>query len=55
MVKRKRSKVDMPMSGAGLIRYMDEEGRGMKIKPEHVVYVAGGIVAANILVKLGFI
>jgi preprotein translocase subunit Sec61beta len=55
MVKRKRSKIDMPMSTAGLIRYMDEEGRGMKIKPEHVVYVAGGIVAANIFMKLGFI
>ena len=55
MAKRKRSKVNMPMSGAGLIRYMDEEGRGMKLKPEHVIYVAGGIVAADILMKLGFL
>lgn len=27
----------MPMSGAGLVRYFDDESVGPKISPEHVV------------------
>ena len=55
MVKRKRSKVTMPASGAGLIRYMDEEGRGIKFKPEHVVYGAIAVIILEILLKMGLI
>ncbi len=55
MAKRKRQKVNMPMSGAGLVRYMDEEGRGIKFKPEQIVYAAGALIALEALVKMGFI
>ncbi len=55
MVKRKESKISMPMSGAGLIRYMDAEGRGLKLKPEHVLYAAVGVVLVEFLVKMGVI
>ena len=55
MAKRKKQKMSMPMSGAGLVRYMDEDGTGLKLKPEHVIYAAGGVVGLNILVKLGFL
>ncbi|HDL15256.1 MAG TPA: preprotein translocase subunit Sec61beta [Euryarchaeota archaeon] len=55
MAKRKRQKVNMPMSGAGLIRYMDEEGKGLKFKPEQIIYAAAALVVVEILVKLGFI
>lgn len=55
MVKRSRDKVSMPASGAGLVRYMDEEGRGIKLKPEHVFYASVGILVVEILFKLGYI
>ncbi len=48
MVKRRKDKVKLPSSGAGLVRYMDEEGRGIKLKPEHVMMAA----AATILLKI---
>jgi preprotein translocase subunit Sec61beta len=49
MVKRRRDKVKLPSSGAGLVRYMDEEGRGIKLKPEHILMTAGGVVVLKIL------
>lgn len=55
MVKRKRRGVNMPMSGAGLVRYMDQEGYGMKFKPEHIIYGAVGIVVLEIILKLQLI
>ncbi len=48
MVKRKKEKVAMPASAAGLIRYMDEEGKGLKLKPEHVAYICGIIILVKI-------
>ena len=55
MVKRKRSKVSMPASGAGLVRYMDEEGRGVKLKPEHVIYASAGVIIFEALLRLGLL
>ena len=34
---KKDNKISMPMSGAGLVRYFDDESVGPKIAPEHVV------------------
>ncbi len=48
MAKRKKEKVSMPSSAAGLIRYMDEEGKGLKLKPEHVAYICGIIILVKI-------
>jgi preprotein translocase subunit Sec61beta len=55
MVKRKRRKSSMPASGAGLVRYMDEEGRGIKFRPEHVFYSIAALIIFEILLKAGFI
>jgi preprotein translocase subunit Sec61beta len=55
MAKRKRSRVSMPASGAGLIRYMEEEGRGIKLKPEHILFGAIGLIILEILLKMGLI
>lgn len=48
MVKRRRDKVKLPSSGAGLVRYMDEEGRGIKLKPEHVMMAAVGVIVLKV-------
>jgi len=55
MVKRKRSRVSMPASGAGLVRYMDEEGRGYKLKPEHVLFASVGVIIFEVLLRTGLL
>lgn len=55
MVKRRRDRVSMPASGAGLVRYMEEEGKGIKFKPEHVLFAAAGVVIIEVLLKMGLI
>jgi preprotein translocase subunit Sec61beta len=55
MVKRKRRRVSMPASGAGLVRYMDEEGQGFKFKPEHIIYASAGVLILEILLRLGLL
>ena len=34
---KKDNKSSMPQTGAGLVRYFDEESVGPKLSPEHVV------------------
>lgn len=55
MVKRKKVKTSMPASGAGLVRYMDEEGKGLKFRPEHVLYSIIVLIVFEILLKAGFL
>ena len=45
----------MPISSAGLVRYIEQEGRGIKLKPEHVIYSALGVILIEILLKMGWI
>ena len=33
----KDNKISMPQTGAGLVRYFDEESLGPKLSPEHVI------------------
>lgn len=55
MVKRKRKKSSMPASGAGLVRYMEDEGRGIKFRPEQVLYSVVILILLEIMLKAGFI
>ena len=41
---KKDNKISMPQTGAGLVRYFDEESLGPKLSPEHVL-VATVIIA----------
>ena len=34
---KKNDKISMPQTGAGLVRYFDEESLGPKLAPEHVI------------------
>ncbi|MBQ2612916.1 MAG: preprotein translocase subunit Sec61beta [Methanobrevibacter sp.] len=36
-MSKKDNKMSMPQTGAGLVRYFDEESVGPKLSPEHVV------------------
>ena len=41
---KKDNKISMPQTGAGLVRYFDEESLGPKLSPEHII-VATVIIA----------
>lgn len=36
---KKDDKIGMPQTGAGLVRYFDEESVGPKLSPEHIVVI----------------
>lgn len=36
---KKDNKMSMPQTGAGLVRYFDEESVGPKLSPNHVVVI----------------
>jgi preprotein translocase subunit Sec61beta len=53
MPKRKRAEGGaLPPTGAGLIRYFDEDTRGFKLKPLHIIIVAAAIVVMEIVLRL---
>ena len=45
----KKDKIRMPPSGGGLFRTYEEEGTGLKIKPEHIVGASIAVVIFEIL------
>jgi len=47
----RRSRERMPVSGAGLIRYFEEEGRGIKIQPVHLLYFVVGVILFEIALR----
>ena len=49
--KRKRG-APMPATGAGLLRFFEEETPGFKVKPELVVILGVALIVACILVQL---
>jgi preprotein translocase subunit Sec61beta len=53
MPKRKRTEGGaLPPTGAGLIRYFDEDTRGFKLKPLHIIIVAAAVVVMEIVLRL---
>jgi preprotein translocase subunit Sec61beta len=48
----KKDKVYMPTGAGGLVRYQEEGDEKVKLKPEWVVYIVAGLVAAEIVIKL---
>jgi len=39
-----RDRERMPASGAGLIRYFEEEGFGVKVDPKKMIYFTVGVI-----------
>lgn len=47
----RRRQERMPVSGAGLIRYFEEEGHGIKIQPKHMLYFIIGVILFEIALR----
>ncbi len=52
--KEKKREAPMPMSGAGLMRFFEDETEGIKIQPTYVIVFAvaiiGAVIAGHLLV-----
>ncbi len=42
----------MPSSGAGLIRYFEEEGQGVKVQPKHMLYFIVGFIIFEVALRI---
>ena len=51
MSARKRKEAPMPASGAGLLRFFEEESKGIKIRPEAVVIGAAVLIALTTILR----
>lgn len=52
--KKKSEGGRMPAQSAGLLRFFEEETRGIKIKPEVAIIIAVGLVIASVLAQVFF-
>lgn len=50
--KMRKSEERMPATGAGLIRYFEEEGKGIKISPKKTVMFVVAVIAMEIFLKI---
>lgn len=48
---KKRETAPMPSASAGLLRFFEEETKGIKVRPELVVALAATLIMAVILAK----
>ena len=49
-----KEKVQLPATGGGLFRPSDAEGKGLKIKPEHIIIFSAAVVVIEIVLRLYF-
>ena len=49
MARRRNEGVGMPSTGAGLMRYFDEETSGPKVDPKTIVAMCVGVIAMEIV------
>ncbi|MFN4133021.1 MAG: preprotein translocase subunit Sec61beta [Candidatus Hadarchaeales archaeon] len=47
----RRERERMPASGAGLMRYFEEEGSGRKVSPKLMLYFIIGVIIFEILLR----
>jgi preprotein translocase subunit Sec61beta len=52
--KRRERKSPMPAQGAGLLRFFEEETRGIKVRPELVIILAVALILACVLLQIAY-
>ena len=50
--KKQKDGARMPAQGAGLLRFFEEDTRGLKVKPEVAVILAIALIAGSLLVTI---
>ncbi|HEX5892946.1 MAG TPA: preprotein translocase subunit Sec61beta [Nitrososphaeraceae archaeon] len=54
MSSSKKKNAPLPASSAGLLRFFEDETKGVKVKPEVVLGVTGALIAISILIRVIF-
>jgi preprotein translocase subunit Sec61beta len=57
MSRRRKKKTEgarMPAQSAGLLRFFEEETRGVKVKPELAIILAIALIIASVLAQVFF-
>jgi len=52
--KKRKDGARMPAQGAGLLRFFEEDTRGIKVKPELAVILAISLIVGSILATVFF-
>ena len=50
----KKKNAPLPASSAGLLRFFEDETKGIKVKPEIVLGITGAIIGISILIRIIF-
>jgi preprotein translocase subunit Sec61beta len=50
----KKKNAPLPASSAGLLRFFEDETKGIKVKPELVMAITGAVIGASILIRIIF-
>lgn len=55
MSVRRRRGAPLPASAAGLLRFFEEEAKGIKIRPEIILILAGLLIAITMIMNKLFL
>lgn len=50
----KKKNAPLPASSAGLLRFFEDETRGVKVKPEVILGVTGALIGISIIIRIVF-
>lgn len=53
-VRRSKKGAPLPASSAGLLRFFEDETKGIKVRPEIIFAIASGLIGVSILIKILF-
>jgi preprotein translocase subunit Sec61beta len=54
MSKKAKKNAPLPASSAGLLRFFEDETKGIKVKPELILGISGALIAISIAIKILF-
>jgi len=50
----KKKNAPLPASSAGLLRFFEDETRGVKVKPEVILGVTGALIGISVIIRIVF-
>ena len=50
----KKKNAPLPASSAGLLRFFEDETRGVKVKPEVILGVTGALIGISMIIRIVF-
>ncbi|MDW0220011.1 MAG: preprotein translocase subunit Sec61beta [Nitrososphaeraceae archaeon] len=50
----KKKNAPLPASSAGLLRFFEDETRGVKVKPEVILGVTGALIGISLIIRIVF-